>query len=160
MSDIALIRRASNAMYHAAAAAGPSHRPRVRFAARGGLAFSHPFGGSKGDAGRGPTRTSRVPRACDILSNCSVCLQREVRKMIDANPIPCSSPASAPPPAVPPVGVVPLDRFRKAFPGRNEGELRDIREEFYLLAGLVIDIIQEQGATPPHDQADPGRSAG
>ena len=80
--------------------------------------------------------------------------------MIDANPIPGSPPASAPPPAAPSVVVVPLERFQKAFPGRNEGELRDIREEFYLLAGLVIDIIQEQGATPPQDQADPGRTAG
>ena len=46
--------------------------------------------------------------------------------------------------------MLPLERFQEVFPGREEGELRDIREEFYLLAGLVIDIIQEEGATPPH----------
>ena len=66
--------------------------------------------------------------------------------MVDA--IQTSTPAPNPPPRA---GMLPLERFQEVFPGRDEGELRDIREEFYLLAGLVIDIIQDEGAAPPHD---------
>ena len=66
--------------------------------------------------------------------------------MVDT--IQTSTPAPNPPPRA---DMLPLERFQEVFPGRDEGELRDIREEFYLLAGLVIDIIQDEGAAPLHD---------
>ena len=57
--------------------------------------------------------------------------------------------------------MIALQRFRDAFPERGDEELRELRQSFYLLAGMLIDqLVDEQLARKsprPHGGDDHGQ---
>ena len=57
--------------------------------------------------------------------------------------------------------MIALQRFRDAFPGRGDDELRELRQNLYLLAGMLIDQLvdehQVKQSLPMHGGDDHGQ---